>query len=397
MITVEEANKIILQNTHDFGIEEIELNLGIGRILREPIVADRDFPPYDRVTMDGIAIDHEAFVKGLSTFPIEGIAAAGLVKQSLQSDSSCLEVMTGTMLPNGTNAVVPYEQVSIDEGKATLTIDRVNKDQNVHFKGIDRTIGERIIDQGKRLSSSEIGVCATVGKAKIKVSRLPKAIVISSGDELVDIDQTPEPHQIRRSNVFRIRALLNDYHINSDTAHFLDNYDTIVLKLREYFETYELIILSGGVSMGKFDFLPNALEEVGVKKLFHKVKQRPGKPFWFGRKERSTVFAFPGNPVSSFMCAQQYFKPWLEECLQLASQSQPKAVLASDVSFMPDLTYFLEVKINYSEKGEILAVPVKGNGSGDLANLVDADAFIILPRGKNDFHKGEVYPIIFYR
>ena len=197
--------------------------------------------------------------------------------------------------------------------------------------------------------------------------------------------------------MFRIQTLLNNYHISSDTAHLLDDYDAIVLKLREYLEEYEVIILSGGVSMGKFDFLPSALEELGVQKLFHKVKQRPGKPFWFGRKERTTVFAFPGNPVSSFMCAQQYFKPWLDKCLQLVLQPQLKGVLTSDVTFVADLTYFLEVRISYSEKGEILASPVKGNGSGDLANLVEADAFIILPRGRTDFLKGEVYPVIFYR
>lgn len=397
MITVEEANQIILENILDFGIEEIDLNNGIGRVLREPIIADRDFPPYDRVTMDGIAINFETYDDGTSIFQIEGIAAAGSVKQSLKSKANCLEVMTGTILPDGTNAIVPYEQVSINEGKATLTTGQVRKDQNIHLKGFDRKQGETIIEPGKQLSSSEIGVCATVGKAKISVSRLPKTIIISTGDELVDIDRTPESHQIRRSNVFRIQALLGAYHINSDTTHLLDDYNTIVLKLRKYLETYEVIVLSGGVSMGKFDFLPKALEELGVNKLFHKVKQRPGKPFWFGNKGGATVFAFPGNPVSSFMCAQQYFKPWLDKCLQQAPQSQPKALLTSDVTFVPDLTYFLEVRISYSEKGELLASPVKGNGSGDLANLVEADAFVILPRGKSDFLKGQVYPVIFYR
>ena len=397
MITVEEADQIISQNTLDFGVEEIDLNKGIGRVLREPIAADRDFPPYDRVTMDGIAIAIETYEKGTTVFPIEGIAAAGSVKQVLRSNSNCLEVMTGTMMPEGTNAVVPYEQISINEGKATLTANKITRDQNIHFKGQDRKKGEDIIQPGGLISSSEIGVCATVGKAKIKVSRLPRAIVISSGDELVDIDQTPEPHQIRRSNVYRLVTLLNSYHIQPDTAHLLDDYDSIVLKLKEYLETYDLIILSGGVSMGKFDFLPSALDELVVNKLFHKIKQRPGKPFWFGKLKKTTVFAFPGNPVSSFMCARRYFKPWLDQCLQLKLKPQPKAVLAAEVSFAPDLTYFLEARIDYSEKGELLAIPVRGNGSGDLANLVDADAFIELPRGRDDFHIGEVCPLIFYR
>ena len=224
-----------------------------------------------------------------------------------------------------------------------------------------------------------------------------RLFIISSGDELVNIDQTPLPHQIRRSNVYRLKTVLKHYHIKADMAHLLDDYEAIVEKLRSYLSTYELIILSGGVSKGKFDFLPKALEELEVEKHFHRIAQRPGKPFWFGSKGKATVFAFPGNPVSSFMCMQQYFKPWLDQSLQLKSEVQPKAVLGTDVNFKPDLTYFLEVKLDYTENGQLIANPVKGNGSGDLANLVDADAFIVLPRGRELFQKGEVHPIIFYR
>jgi molybdopterin molybdotransferase len=181
-------------------------------------------------------------------------------------------------------------------------------------------------------------------------------------------------------------------------AHLQDDYDTIVDKLRALLNDYELIILSGGVSKGKFDFLPQALEELGVEKHFHRISQRPGKPFWFGSYEdKSTVFAFPGNPVSSFMCMQRYFKTWLNHSLQIEHLNTPYAVLGADVHFKPNLTYFLEVKLNFSPTGEIIALPVKGNGSGDLANLVDADAFIELPMGRDDFSKGEKYPILTYR
>ncbi|MDH5476589.1 MAG: molybdopterin molybdenumtransferase MoeA, partial [Cyclobacteriaceae bacterium] len=128
------------------------------------------------------------------------------------------------------------------------------------------------------------------------------------------------------------------------------------------------------------------------------VKQRPGKPFWFGKyKEEATVFAFPGNPVSSFMCSQYYLKYWLDKSIQHESTFLPKAKLGADVNFMPDLTYFLEVKISVNDQAEMIAQPIKGNGSGDLANLVDADAFIVLPRGRNDYYKDEVFPIFFYR
>ena len=397
MISVEEALKIVLKNIGDWGIEEISLDQSLGRILREKVMADRDFPPYDRVTMDGIGISYKQFEGGQRVFEVAGVAAAGSVKNTLFNQSTCLEVMTGSILPAGVDTVIRYEDLKIDSGKATVLLDQINFNQNIHFKGMDRKQGTEILQPGKRLSSSEIGVCATVGKERIKVSRLPKTIIISTGDELVEIDQIPLPHQIRRSNVYRIATVLKSYHIQPTTAHLADQYDEIVGKLRGYLENFDLIILSGGVSEGKFDYLPAAFAALGIDKLFHKVKQRPGKPFWLGSKARSMIFAFPGNPVSSFMCAQQYFKPWLDNSLRAEEVNLPFAVLAEDVHFAPNLTYFLEVKIDFDPSGRIMAYPIKGNGSGDLANLVDADAFIQLPSDRTRFLKGDVYPFITYR
>ncbi len=397
MISVDEANQLISEHANDFGTESISLEEGIGRILRQPIVADRDFPPYDRVTMDGIAIRYEDYAAGTRSFRVSGVAAAGAEQLSLHDANECLEVMTGAIMPEGLDTVIQYEHLEIKDGVASLIVEEVSDQQNVHFKGLDRKQGEAVVPVGKKIGSPEIGVGATVGKHQIQVSRLPKTLIISSGDELVEIDQVPEAHQIRKSNVYRLKTVLRNYKIKVDTAHLLDDYEVIVGKLKQYLEKYELIVLSGGVSKGKFDFLPKALEEVGVKKHFHRIAQRPGKPFWFGTKGTTTVFAFPGNPVSSFMCVQQYFKPWLDQSLQSEPQSQPKAKLGGDVTFKPDLTYFLEVKLDYSPQGQLIAKPIKGNGSGDLANLVDADAFIVLPRGRELFKEGEVHPVIFYR
>jgi molybdopterin molybdotransferase len=146
--------------------------------------------------------------------------------------------------------------------------------------------------------------------------------------------------------------------------------------------------------MGKFDYLPMALEESGVQKLFHKVQQRPGKPFWFGKHSNGTiVFAFPGNPVSTFMCLNRYFISWLKASLGLATSTPLYAVLASDFTFTPALQYFLQVALSVNENAQIIATPVKGNGSGDFANLVDSDAFMELPAERNNFMKGEVFRV----
>lgn len=398
MITVEEAEKIILD--HKLPAEEVSLPLDqcYGKTLREDLFADRDFPPYNRVTMDGIAINYTSFSNGRRSLEIEGVAAAGSPQLALTNPDACLEVMTGAILPAATDTVIRYEDLDIRDSSATITEARIVKGQNIHYQGEDRKQGDLIVRQSTVLSAAEIGICATIGKSVVKVNRLPKVMVISTGDELVDIEQTPAPHEIRRSNIYRLKSTLGHLGITTDTAHLRDDQQEIKAKLSLFLENYDAIILSGGVSKGKFDFMPGALEFLGVQKLFHKIKQRPGKPFWFGvHPQGCVVFALPGNPVSSFMCMQRYFIPWLQQSLGRKPGPIPHAILSQPVVFKPDLVYFAQVKISYDSAGKIMALPVEGHGSGDLANLVEADGFLELPRGKNDFKTGEAYPLIPFR
>lgn len=398
MITVTEAQSIINNSIVDFGTERIALMHSIGKVLRENIYADRDFPPYNRVTMDGIAIQYDEFANGRCNFNIEGIAPAGAEQKTLSLGENCLEVMTGSIMPLNADTVIPYEQVIIENGMATIDLEQINQGKNIHLKGFDKKIGELLIREGKKIAAPEIGVCATVGKAEVLVSKMPNAIIISTGDELVDINETPLPHQIRRSNIYRLQTVLQSQGIAADNLHLDDKYDEIIDQLKSVLENYELVILSGGVSKGKFDFLPKALEELDVEKRFHRIAQRPGKPFWFGTyQDKTTVFAFPGNPVSSFMCAQVYFVPWLNKCLKTEERPTPKAVLTEDFEFNPNLSFFLEVKIDFSPDGKLLAIPAKGHGSGDLANLIEVDGYLLLPQGKGLYKAGEAYQYIPFR
>ncbi|QNL20970.1 molybdopterin molybdotransferase MoeA [Hyphobacterium sp. CCMP332] len=398
MISVEEAEKILSENYRDFGTEKIPIEKSVGRIIREDIIADRDFPPFDRVTMDGIAIRYNAIEKGEKDFSIRGAAAAGDPQKSLREKGACLEVMTGAIMPDGLDTVVPYEKIEIREGKAYLKTEEIKYKQNIHFRVEDRRKGDVLIKSGMKISAAEIGLCATVGKSVVKVSRLPKTIIISTGKELVGINDKPEAHQIRESNVYAIQALLKKVQIEANTMHLPDDYDTIIKILKELLNEFEIIILSGGVSKGKFDFIPNALEELGLKKCFHRIAQRPGKPFWFGTLENKvSVFALPGNPVSSFLCINYYFFDWLNGSIEAYKNQRPLAKLGRDIEFKADLTYFLEVNLEYTEKAELIAFPNKGNGSGDLANLTNNSAFTILPRGREIYKKGEVFPVLIYR
>jgi molybdopterin molybdotransferase len=230
----------------------------------------------------------------------------------------------------------------------------------------------------------------------VKVAKQPKVMVVSTGNELVEVDEIPADHQIRRSNVFALVSLLKKLNINAETAHILDDKSALKTRIDSFLNDYDVLIFSGAVSKGKFDFIPEVLAELGVEKLFHQVKQRPGKPFWFGKKARKVVFAFPGNPVSTFVSCLKYFTPWYQKSVGLNVDTQQKAILSEDFYFKPNLTYFLQVKL-HQNNGILYASPAAGKGSGDLANLVDADAFLELPDDRSNFEKGELFPIIIYR
>lgn len=397
MLTVEEAEKVILQHIIELPTEIVSITDALGRVLSEDFCADRDFPPFDRVTMDGIAINFDSLTDSHNTFEIEATSAAGSRQLTLKNLKNCIEVMTGTMLPEGTDTVIRYEDLEISEKKAKITAFPTHKGQNVHYQGFDRKSGDIIVPKGRKLSAAEIGVAATIGKSEISVLRQLKAIILSTGDEIVPITQIPERHQIRTSNGYALQAVLKNWGVSADNVLLPDNQQVIESEIARFLKEYDVIILSGGVSAGKFDYVPQSLENQGVKKIFHKVSQRPGKPFWFGISgNKKAVFALPGNPVSTFMCLNRYFKKWYDASLGLQNE-QLYAELSEDFTFKPDLTYFLQVHVNYSLSGKIIAKPIEGHGSGDLANLADADAFLELPKDKSVFQKGEIYPLYIYR
>ncbi|MEM6765047.1 MAG: molybdopterin molybdotransferase MoeA [Bacteroidota bacterium] len=397
MITVEEASRIISDHIHDYGTETVSLHQAIGRTLREEVHADRELPPFNRSTRDGIAIAYAAYTTGERHFPVKGIAPAGSPQISLTDPATCIEVMTGAVIPEGTDTVLMYEEIEIKDGVATIKTSEVNKGQHIHYQGEDRQTGDLIIRPGTRISPAEIGVCASVGKHQVAVAKLPSMMIISSGDELVEVDETPLPHQIRRSNVYGLSASFIHMGMQVDQHHLTDDMDEILRELGNILDTYDILILSGGVSKGKFDFLPEALSRLGVEKYFHRVRQRPGKPFWFGKRENTLVFALPGNPVSSFMCTQRYILPWLYASIGTAPAKPLFANLKAPIPFKPELTYFAQVVLESDEYGTLWALPMEGHGSGDLANLVDTDAFIELPMGKHLYEEGEVFRVFRYR
>lgn len=394
MITVEEAENIILSHVKDYGTESISFEASTGRVLAEDLIADRDLPPFNRATLDGIALKYSSFENGTRSFHINATQAAGDTPIDIINAGDCIEIMTGAALPPSADTVVGYENVDIKNGMATITSAAVGRRQGVHAKGKDKKKNEIVAKANQFITPVLISMAASLGKANILVKKLPRIAIISSGDELVEVTNTPSPFQIRRSNSYMVKAALAQYSVYADTFHIPDDLEVTKQKIGTCLQAYDVIILSGGISMGKFDYIPHALAELCVNKLFHKVSQRPGKPFWFGTHANGVmVFALPGNPVSTFMCLHRYVLPWLKAGMGIPPGEGNYAILGEDVSFIPPLQYFLQVKLKLSKNENLTALPVAGNGSGDFASLADSNAFMELPLEQNNFVKGEVYRI----
>jgi molybdopterin molybdotransferase len=288
--------------------ERVPFDQAYGRILREPVLADRDFPPFDRVMMDGIAI---RFMENANkSFTSAGIQRAGIPAQVLKKHDTCFEVMTGAVLPEGCDTVIPVEEVTHSDGKFILREGYVPMvGQFIHRRGSDNHQGDLLLAPGQLLSAKEIAVLATCGYKDVSVTVVPRISIVSTGDELVEVQETPGPFQIRKSNVYALEAACRGLRTPTLTTlhHLPDNREIIAERLASLIEQSDVLLFSGGISKGKYDFLQELLVEAGVTKHFQWVQQRPGKPLWFGTSPGgTTVFALPGNPNSTLTCFYRY-------------------------------------------------------------------------------------------
>lgn len=391
MISVAEASALIDAHLNTIGTEPVPLTEAAGRVLAERIAAERDQPPFDRATMDGIAI---ASSSSLREFDIVGAAPAGAPRQTLPGNAATLEIMTGAPLPAGADCIVPVEQTDSDGTRVRLQPDaQVTAGRFVHALGSDHRRGDTLLETGQRLRGPEIAVLASAGKAKVEVFRPPRVAIVSGGDELADLGEPVAPHQIRRSNDYAIEAALRLAGVR-DTCRALvrDDVAEQTRVLGELLDSNDLLVLSGGVSMGRFDTIPQVLDNLGVKTIFHRVAQRPGKPMWFGvAPAGQPVFALPGNPVSALVCCRRYVEPAIAQLLgERDSEPLRDVALTERVKFEAPLTWFLPAKTVAADAGRVTPRPT--NTSGDFAALAGTDGFIELPAEAQEFPAGFAAP-----
>lgn len=362
MISPQDATDRITSHLPLFPVRTISSDQAAGEVLRESIVAQRDAPPFDRVMLDGIAVSFEALQSGQKKFRIEGSAPAGSEQKKLLDPTAALEVMTGSMLPLQTDTVIPVEDLADGEkGWATVS-GEVGCGQGVHLRGSSVNKGVEILSPGLQLGPAALAVIATEGLLQVKVSSRPKIGLLTTGDEIIPPDQDPLPHQIRASHPSAFKALFENFGYSLHAhIHVDDLEEDITRAIRNLLEKSDVLVVTGGVSKGKRDFVPELLSAAGVDIAIHGVSQRPGKPFLFGHKDQQLIFALPGNPMSALLCARRYVIPALDQASGAEDLCPERIHLDDEIFSHPVLTTFQEV--TRSAEGWKLC---RSQNSGDL-------------------------------
>ena len=394
--TPAEAEALVRERVRPLPIESRPLESLAGAVLAQSVRSERDQPPFDRVTMDGIAFASQAWRQGQRRFRIAGIQAAGQPPLNLAGPADCFEAMTGAVLPHGCDCVVPVERLRVEDGYAVVDDDvPVEPYLNVHTRGLEAREGDMLLARGTSLGAPELAVLASAGLPRADVRSEPRILIVATGDELVDPDQPIAAWQVRRSNSYALRGALNlRGHQRVAEDHLPDDHAVLAKRLSAHLATHDVIVLTGGVSMGRYDHVPSVLRQLGVQEVFHKVAQRPGKPIWFGiGPAGQTVFGLPGNPVSSLVCLLRYVVPALTAMAGAPVRAAEHVPLGSAFKVKPALAYFLPVQVEHSPTLGLVAMPRPTRGSGDFISLLGTDGFVELAPGPHEFPAGHLAPL----
>ena len=399
MISVAEALQIVREQTRPLESESVSIEQALGRILTQDIVADTDLPPFNRSQMDGYAVRAKDTTSAPVRLKIVGESAAGMGWHQEIHEGEAVRIMTGAPVPPGADAVQQVELThELKDNTVVELLASVSTGRSIVIRGSEITAGETTLRAGVTLNAAMLAVLASFGYAQVSVSRKPRVSILATGSELVSIDKKPGPDQIRDSNNYSIGAYAENAGATVERLPLTVD-DTVSLKkvIADAASRSDLVVTSGGVSMGVYDFTKVALNELGAELFFERVALRPGKPTVFARLPNGTLmFGLPGNPVSVSVTFNLFARTAI---LAMQGANEPAlrtetAVLAKPVKGTTERESYLPAQLTTNDDGQLIAFPLKWGGSSDFVAFARATALIIIPAGASTWESDSIVKVV---
>ena len=393
MITVEQALDEILLRTEPLGFEKVSILEALGRVIGEDILANRDIPPFDNAGMDGYALRWDDIQKASSDHPVrlevvEDLPAGSMSVKAV-GKGEAIRIMTGAPIPKGADTVVPVEETK-EEGEFVSILKAVPQGSHIRRARADVRKGDRIIARGDLVRPAEVGMMASMGRSFVSVYQKPLVSILCTGEELVDVDEDRDGIKIVSSNSYTLAAQVKDCGaIPVQLGIAGDRKEEIEKKLRQGLRA-DVIISSAGISVGDYDFVKEALKDLGMEMVFWRVAMKPGKPVAFGRIQGKPVFGLPGNPVSSMVAFEQFVRPALLKMMGHRQLFRPviEAVLREDIEKEPGRRHFIRSFVTF-ENGRYFVTTTGPQGSDILTSMVRANGLMIIPEDREIVRAGE--------
>jgi len=400
MISVSEAIQIVRDQTRTLVAERVELANALGRYLAQDIIADSDLPPFDRSQMDGYAVRAADTATVPAKLKIAGESAAGRGWHNELKQHEAVRIMTGAPVPVGADSVQQVELTrELDGGSEVEVLEPVTLGRSIVKRGSEIKAGQTVLRAGERINAGAVAVLASFGYAHVKVGRLPRVAILATGSELVKVDQQPGKDQIRDSNNFSISAYAA---LAGATIERLPLAEDDVAQLKQQIagaaERSDIIVTSGGVSVGRYDFTKTVVQELGAETFFERVALRPGKPTVFARLPNGTlIFGLPGNPVSVSVTFNLFARVAIL-AMQGTAETELEsgtAVLSKSVKPAKDRDSYLPARLSTNENAQLTAEPLKWGGSSDFVGFVRATALIIVPQASEIVEAGTKVQVVY--
>lgn len=393
-LSVSEAQRLVLESVATMGVEPIKLEQALGRVLAEEVRANRDQPPYDISAMDGYALRSADLGAIPATLKIVEDIKAGDMPSKTLTPGQCARIMTGAPLPQGADAVIRVEDTEALDNDLVQINQMVKPGNDIRRLGENMRNGEVVLIPGAEITPGVIGVLATVKRAQVQVYRRPRVAILSTGNELEGLDEPVDPNKIPNSNSYALMAQTQALGIEPALLGIArDDPDELARYLKRGLE-YDMLLVSGGTSVGVHDYVRPTIEALGAQMLFWRVAMKPGHPVAFGKVVEKVIFGLPGNPVSSMVCFEEFVVPALRRMTGHARTHRRtiEARLTHNVKHQPGRTEFIRVLLA-QEQGGYTATSTGAQGSGMLLSMARADGLAVVSADCNGLAAGSMVTV----